>query len=200
MECDSNAEQMEVDEVDEGKMWKFSQLKGVIDPSSAEEMPAEADLISCVQFSHDGELLATGDRGGRIVIFQQNQGWNSSNGARSCDYNVYSTFQSHEPEFDYLKSLEIEEKINQIKWLKRKSPAQFILSTNDKTIKLWKISEREKKVADGNYNLGYVNGTAKRVTEELVLPRLESMELVVEVSPRRVYSSKLNFKSNFFIF
>lgn len=52
------------------------------------------------------------------------------NGQRSTDYNVYSTFQSHEPEFDYLKSLEIEEKINQIKWLKRKNAANFILSTN----------------------------------------------------------------------
>ena len=52
------------------------------------------------------------------------------NGARSREYNVYSTFQSHEPEFDYLKSLEIEEKINQIRWLKKKNAANFILSTN----------------------------------------------------------------------
>lgn len=51
-------------------------------------------------------------------------------GVRSREYNVYSTFQSHEPEFDYLKSLEIEEKINQIKWLKKKNAANFILSTN----------------------------------------------------------------------
>ena len=43
---------------------------------------------------------------------------------------MYSTFQSHEPEFDYLKSLEIEEKINKIRWLKRKNPAHFLLSTN----------------------------------------------------------------------
>jgi len=43
---------------------------------------------------------------------------------------VYSTFQSHEPEFDYLKSLEIEEKINKIRWLKRKNQSHFLLSTN----------------------------------------------------------------------
>lgn len=52
---------------------------------------------------------------------------------RRGEYNVYSTFQSHEPEFDYLKSLEIEEKINKIRWLKRKNPAHFLLSTNGKT-------------------------------------------------------------------
>lgn len=46
------------------------------------------------------------------------------------EYNVYSTFQSHEPEFDYLKSLEIEEKINKIRWLPQRNAAQFLLSTN----------------------------------------------------------------------
>ena len=51
---------------------------------------------------------------------------------RRGEYNVYSTFQSHEPEFDYLKSLEIEEKINKIRWLRRKNPAHFLLSTNGK--------------------------------------------------------------------
>lgn len=50
------------------------------------------------------------------------------------DYNVYSTFQSHEPEFDYLKSLEIEEKINKIRWLPQKNAAQFLLSTNGECI------------------------------------------------------------------
>ena len=30
-----------------------------------------ADIISTVEFNYDGELLATGDKGGRIVIFQK---------------------------------------------------------------------------------------------------------------------------------
>ena len=47
-----------------------------------------------------------------------------------CDYNVYSTFQSHEPEFDYLKSLEIEEKINQICWVRQSGSSLFLLTTN----------------------------------------------------------------------
>ena len=64
-----------------------------------------------------------------IYIFLQSKKSNPRRG----EYNVYSTFQSHEPEFDYLKSLEIEEKINKIRWLKRKNPAHFLLSTNGKT-------------------------------------------------------------------
>ena len=112
----------------------------------------------------------------------------------------YERQQSHEPEFDYLKSLEIEEKINKIRWLKRKNPAHFLLSTNgqcinlvfvlislfkrssafplpfslrhsvkalvwhsfrfsDKTIKLWKVSERDKR-AEG-YNILQEDGTKR---------------------------------------
>lgn len=50
------------------------------------------------------------------------------------EYNVYSTFQSHEPEFDYLKSLEIEEKINKIKWLPQQNAAHSLLSTNGEIV------------------------------------------------------------------
>eukprot|EP00117_Sycon_ciliatum_P040312 scpid64505/ scgid29642/ Protein phosphatase PP2A 55 kDa regulatory subunit; Protein phosphatase PP2A regulatory subunit B; Protein twins len=80
--------------------WRFSQVKG-----SADDDVTEADIISAVEFNESGNLLATGDKGGRIVIFQRD-----SSVRNTADYNVYCTFQSHEAEFDYLKSLEIEEK------------------------------------------------------------------------------------------
>ena len=51
---------------------------------------------------------------------------------KGCEYKFHTEFQSHEPEFDYLKSLEIEEKINRIKWCKRQNQSQFLLSTNGK--------------------------------------------------------------------
>lgn len=44
-------------------------------------------------------------------------------------------------QFDYLKSLEIEEKINKINWCQQANGALFLLSTNDKTIKFWKVSK-----------------------------------------------------------
>ncbi len=47
--------------------WCFSQVKGALDDDVTD---ADADVISCVEFSHDGDLLATGDKGGRVVIFQ----------------------------------------------------------------------------------------------------------------------------------
>ena len=81
-------------------------------------------------------------------------------------WRVYHQFQSHDQEFDYLKSLEIEEKINHIQWCKPVGENHFIFTTNgmhmklftaymsgsftcenmtflpDKTVKLWKIGPR----------------------------------------------------------
>ena len=61
--------------------WYFSQVKGSLDDDVAEGKNEftwinskkwnSADIISAVEFNHDGELLATGDKGGRVVIFQR---------------------------------------------------------------------------------------------------------------------------------
>lgn len=32
-----------------------------------------ADIVSCVEFNDDGEFLATGDKGGRVVIFSRDK-------------------------------------------------------------------------------------------------------------------------------
>lgn len=85
-----------------------------------------ADIISSVEFDSTGNFLAIGDRGGRVVILQRNDNKNK------VEYKVVTEFQSHEPEFDYLKSLEIEEKINQIRWLKKHPNSHFLLTTNGK--------------------------------------------------------------------
>ncbi|XP_056650884.1 serine/threonine-protein phosphatase 2A 55 kDa regulatory subunit B delta isoform isoform X2 [Monodelphis domestica] len=155
----------------------------------------EADIISTVEFNHSGDLLATGDKGGRVVIFQKEHE-NKSRPHSRGEYNVYSTFQSHEPEFDYLKSLEIEEKINKIRWLPQQNAAHFLLSTNDKTIKLWKISERDKR-AEG-YNLKDEDGRLRnpfRITA-LRVPILKPTELMVEASPRRVFANAHTYHIN----
>lgn len=49
-----------------------------------------------------------------------------------CEYKFFAEFQSHEPEFDYLKSLEIEEKINKIKWCHSFNDSHYLLTTNGK--------------------------------------------------------------------
>ncbi|PAA63493.1 hypothetical protein BOX15_Mlig024425g2, partial [Macrostomum lignano] len=155
--------------------WQFSQVKG-----TAWEAVNEQDIISCVEFNHTGELLATGDKGGRVVVFQRSD---------SGLYNVYSTFTSHEPEFDYLKSLEIEEKINKIRWLPGHYRANFLLSTNDKTVKLWRVSEKDRA-------LEAVEPDPNANAQALRLPRYVPAELIVEAAPRRIFANAHTYHIN----
>ncbi|OVA07263.1 Protein phosphatase 2A [Macleaya cordata] len=138
--------------------WKFSQVFG---ERTAGEEVQEVDIISAIEFDKSGEHLATGDRGGRVVLFERTDGkdFTFRKDLEKMDYPIarhpefrYKTeFQSHEPEFDYLKSLEIEEKINKVRWCQTANGALFLLSTNDKTVKYWKVQEKKvKKVADMN--------------------------------------------------
>ncbi|KAF5726169.1 serine/threonine protein phosphatase [Tripterygium wilfordii] len=139
--------------------WKFSQVFG---ERTAGEEVQEVDIISAIEFDRTGDHLATGDRGGRVVLFERADTKDHGGNRRDLEMMDYSNsrhpefrykteFQSHEPEFDYLKSLEIEEKINKIRWCQSANGALFLLSTNDKTIKFWKVQEKKvKKICDMN--------------------------------------------------
>ncbi|KAG0488805.1 hypothetical protein HPP92_007616 [Vanilla planifolia] len=138
--------------------WKFSQVFG--ERATGEEVQ-EVDVISAIEFDKSGNHLATGDRGGRVVLFERTdvKEHGSRKDLEKLDFGIYrhpefrykTEFQSHEPEFDYLKSLEIEEKINKIRWCQTANGAQFLLSTNDKTIKFWKVQEKKvKRISEMN--------------------------------------------------
>ncbi|CAE7394796.1 unnamed protein product [Symbiodinium sp. KB8] len=172
--------------------WNFGQCFG--DRDAAEDF-SEADVLSAVEFDPTGEYLATGDKGGRVVVFKRApadadaeavsfhratprlaaQGREQPRkagdpmvslllpAARPCserlaqprhaaaqlvqdaamdesgmrtmprpesNFRFYMEFQSHEAEFDYLKSLEIEEKINEIAWCPSSGGSLFMLTTN----------------------------------------------------------------------
>ncbi|KAF1348491.1 WD40-repeat-containing domain protein [Delphinella strobiligena] len=175
--------------------WKFTQCFG--DKGDVEDI-TEADIISTVEFDQTGNYLATGDKGGRVVLFERNET------KKTCEYKFHTEFQSHEPEFDYLKSLEIEEKINKIKWCRRQNASHYLLSTNDKTIKLWKVFEKSLKVvAENNLSqdltpagVGNANGggpvrPAKhfRSAADLNFPRMTHHDTVIAAVPRRVYAN-----------
>lgn len=162
-------------EAEASNQWRFAQCFG--DKGEVDEI-TEADIISTVEFDHTGDYLATGDKGGRVVLFERNEQ------KRGCEYKFYTEFQSHEPEFDYLKSLEIEEKINRIKWCKRQNSAHFLLSTNDKTIKLWKVFDKQiKVVSENNHSDGY-NGSGP-----LRLPTMAVHDTITAAVPRKVYAN-----------
>ncbi|KAH7105799.1 protein phosphatase 2A regulatory subunit PR55 [Auriculariales sp. MPI-PUGE-AT-0066] len=161
--------------------WRFAQCFG--DKGEVEDI-TEADIISTVEFDHTGDYLATGDKGGRVVLFERNES------KKGCEYKFHTEFQSHEPEFDYLKSLEIEEKINKIKWCRRQNSAHFLLSTNDKTIKLWKVHDKSLKVvAESNLHDGQRPVPPPSTRASLRLPRLLQQDHIIAAVPRKVYSN-----------
>jgi len=172
--------------------WKFCQVFG--DRSPVEEV-SDVDIVSAVEFNETGEYIATGDRGGRVVIFERCQDKDAAKSkkkeAKTPEYKFFVEFQSHEPEFDYLKSLEIEEKINKIKWLNRSSNGHFLLTTNDKTIKLWKVHEKKvKQVISTNIANG-VQPPSKTppAIHSLKIPRVQVRESIITATGRRVYAN-----------
>ncbi|CAH8531762.1 unnamed protein product [Schistosoma bovis] len=196
--------------------WYFNQIKGTCEDVN------EADIISCVEYDKTGDFLATGDHGGRIVIFKRE---NEDKLQKCISHNVYCTFVSHEPEFDYLKSLEIEEKINKIRWLPRTNHAQFLLSTNDKTIKLWRITERCRRVAnstctssdyflqnnttrstnttdnDDNLMLNDKNNSSVSLNKiyqktDLRVPYYEDIDPVMDAHPKRIFANAHTYLIN----
>ncbi|CAH8311642.1 unnamed protein product [Eruca vesicaria subsp. sativa] len=200
--------------------WRFSQVFG---ERSAGEEVQEVDVISEIEFDQFGDHLATGDRGGRVVLFERTHVTNSSGGARRDleetgyplrhpEFRYKTEFQSHDPEFDYLKSLEIEEKINKIRWCQTANGALFLLSTNDKTIKYWKVQDKKiKKICEVNSDPEGVasssnssittacrgNGGAPEAISTLRLPVVVTSH---ESSPvarcRRVYSHAHDYHIN----
>lgn len=97
------------------------------------------DILSSLEFNDTGQYLAAGDNGGRVVIFQQGHSkrsrvmvWLLYQIARRRETGIFffSEFQSHEPEFDYLNSTEIQERINVIQWIPLNPSNLSLLSTN----------------------------------------------------------------------
>jgi len=199
MDPDTRMDDADVEPTDDvGALpWKFSQCFG--EKTVVEEM-TEADVLSAVEFGPTGEYLATGDKGGRVVVFKQSARTPELASAQGkVAYSFYTEFQSHEPEFDYLKSLEIEKKINCIRWCKNRGNGMFLLSTNDKTIKLWKIYEKNV-VERTNFNFGLDSDVVKKgqasMISSLKVPTVRARRKAVTAVPRRVFKNAHQYHIN----
>eukprot|EP00602_Paraphysomonas_sp_CaronLab_P002810 CAMPEP_0185026988 /NCGR_PEP_ID=MMETSP1103-20130426/11733_1 /TAXON_ID=36769 /ORGANISM="Paraphysomonas bandaiensis, Strain Caron Lab Isolate" /LENGTH=413 /DNA_ID=CAMNT_0027560793 /DNA_START=116 /DNA_END=1357 /DNA_ORIENTATION=- len=157
----------------------FSQLFG--DP---DDISNEANIFSALEFNGRGDLLASGDHGGSIVIHKKNDDIPQKASVRDVEgaenqWQVHCQFQSHEQEFDYLKSLEIEEKINHIQWGKPLGDSSFLYTTNDKTIKLWKVGRHMQRLPGAKYS-SIRDGV-------LSLNRRQETSSAVSAMPKRSY-------------
>jgi serine/threonine-protein phosphatase 2A regulatory subunit B len=133
----------------------------------------EDDLLTALAFDKSGEQIAVGDNAGRLVLFKfthpnfpdDNIVGSSHNLhykrissfdlgnlllKNGSEYEYLFDFQSHLTEFDPLKSEVIEQKIENISFLNNNGNQINLISSNSKTIKLWRVSEKHQKIITSN--------------------------------------------------
>ena len=142
--------------------WLFTNGFGERDQANV----TEQDILSYIDFDRTGEFLSVGDNGGRVIIFQRMVIKKKSN---LVEFGYYTEFQSHDQEFDVLKSVDIEEKINAVEWINTPGRRLSLLTTNDKSIKFWKIVDKSEGTIM-NYNLNNKQSKSKKITK-LNVPR-----------------------------
>jgi len=202
--------------------WRLSQVFGG-DKAPEEEIP-EADIVNCIQFNETGEYLAAGDKGGRIVIFERSdppaKASTSAAGSEEsekkkhrrsnpkAEFKFFAEFQSHELEFDYLKSMEIEEKINKIRFLPRANDSLMLLTTNDKTLKLWKVFSKASSQIfmsspddyseddDGDSDGGQAARRKAKKEDRVILPEIEEGTETMTALSKTVYANAHAFHIN----
>ncbi|OAY70138.1 Serine/threonine protein phosphatase 2A 55 kDa regulatory subunit B beta isoform, partial [Ananas comosus] len=141
----------------------------------------QVDVISAIEFDSSGSYLATGYRGGQIVLSERTDIKNhvsrrdleraDYSASRHAKYSYKTQFQSHKSEFDSLRSLEISEKINKIRWCQPANSALYLLSTNDKTIKFWKVQEKKVKIiSEMNSDTLYSSGNCSVASSSTASP------------------------------
>ena len=143
----------------------------------------ESDVLTAISFDKTGDFLAVGDRGGRVIVFR----YNNLKSSRYFDFRYYTEIQSHEPEFDHLKSIELDEKINAIEFINNKNSPLQLLSTNDRIIKLWKMEHKtHRKVSRCNVNdVGH-----------LEMPKTEAVQEVYEGVEKKQFKNCHNYNIN----
>lgn len=194
----------------------------------------EKDVITCVNFNRHNDMIASGDKGGRIVIFRRasqphrqsehvqqlvpshaEQPIGLAHNPSFCEpqshnqtyldatspdneppntapqFRFWTQFQSHESEFDYLKSIDIEEKINAIRWCRHSGDACRLIATNDKTIKVWRVSEADVKTVARLTppEPGPSPPATRWLHAPANFPRLEALGKGIKATPRRVFSN-----------
>eukprot|EP00258_Populus_trichocarpa_P030118 XP_024446137.1 serine/threonine protein phosphatase 2A 55 kDa regulatory subunit B beta isoform-like [Populus trichocarpa] len=87
--------------------WKFAQVFG---ERTAGEEVQEVDIISAIEFDRTGDHLATGDRGGRVVLFERTDKRDQGGNRRDLERMDFPIIRH--PEFRYkteFQSLKVKE-------------------------------------------------------------------------------------------
>eukprot|EP01065_Artemidia_motanka_P046685 TRINITY_DN7138_c1_g1_i1.p1 TRINITY_DN7138_c1_g1~~TRINITY_DN7138_c1_g1_i1.p1 ORF type:complete len:514 (+),score=54.13 TRINITY_DN7138_c1_g1_i1:106-1647(+) len=119
------------------------------------ELPA----VTCMAFDSTGEHFAYGDRSGRVHVCKR-QGSLRPAGADGVPdtqdvqmgYRLIDVVDAHQKQLDTLNSLEIEPRVNVVRFMKRGAGAVYFITANDKTVKLFKVWEHARAEVDPSYD------------------------------------------------
>uniref|UniRef100_A0A183S9U9 Serine/threonine-protein phosphatase 2A 55 kDa regulatory subunit B n=1 Tax=Schistocephalus solidus TaxID=70667 RepID=A0A183S9U9_SCHSO len=146
-----------------------------------------------LEFNKEGTHLAYGNSDGILSILELGQSKSDNGYSTHVCSKPYQSFLSHEPEFDCLKSQSIEEKLTFIRWLNRCGPSHFLLSANERTIKLWRVTEVAPREMT-NMNFPTESGSRRKVVirsnSDLKVPlwTVQSENKVVRVYNKKVFA------------
>eukprot|EP00703_Trepomonas_sp_PC1_P000966 JAP95640.1 Protein phosphatase PP2A regulatory subunit B [Trepomonas sp. PC1] len=165
--------------------WNFRQVFGDTCPV---EQVQEPDIISSLKFSQDGMYLAAGDKGGRVIIFQRKQ-----EPLQPVEYEFYTEFQAHTQGFDPMRSANISEKVVQIQWLPKIGDALFLLTCNERIIKVWRVQNKATVQVSNTNNL-----KSSRLTDgsQLKVPRVVQNDPQPACQVRRTFENVSQYNVN----
>ncbi|KAH0575747.1 Protein phosphatase PP2A regulatory subunit B [Spironucleus salmonicida] len=174
--------------------WNFRQVFGDVAPI---EQVQETDMISCLKFNHDGSFLAAGDRGGRVIVFERHQAINAA-GRPTIEYQFYSEFQAHVQGFDALRSVSVSERVIQLQWLPQTSKSLFLLTSNERSVKVWKIeNKRVQRVASNNMSKYGNNKSKLDDANNLLLPKVVNVDEFQPIcTQKKLFDNVTNYHIN----
>ncbi|CAL6052005.1 Protein_phosphatase PP2A regulatory subunit B [Hexamita inflata] len=150
--------------------YKFSQSFG----AEQENAPIQADdVISQIEFSDDSRLLAVGDVGGRVIMFQRKD-------TVLPQFSAVCEFTAHYRQFDVSRSQEVSSEILSLKFLPPTHDGQFLVTASERDVRLFKIAPHK------NYKPNH-NGS-------LLFPSIVNQQL--QAVPKRLYQNASNFHLN----
>lgn len=135
----------------EENKWKLSQIFG---ENRNSRQIIKKEIITVVSFDKTGDYLAIGDTAGRVIIFERQFFENKSKGPK---FIFLTEFQSHEKEFDTVRSESVKENVIQIQWLFPQNNFLCLLVSNAKTIKFWKIINKTVKTPKSTFKKRALN-------------------------------------------
>eukprot|EP01006_Ploeotia_vitrea_P030418 TRINITY_DN62852_c0_g1_i1.p1 TRINITY_DN62852_c0_g1~~TRINITY_DN62852_c0_g1_i1.p1 ORF type:complete len:598 (+),score=66.44 TRINITY_DN62852_c0_g1_i1:343-2136(+) len=155
--------------------------------SEGENVMMDDAYISCVRFDKTGNYLSYATRSGAVTILEKD--------SKRWEYKPVTSFQAYQAQIDPLNSLEIEPRVKSMEWLPQCNEASFLLTTNEKAIKLWKIYTKQGHIVAGQNCCSFLGaGYDVLATQRLEVPHLIPTELTTVAKCKRQYATEHEFQ------